>query len=317
MLNETAAPRGLARGLRRWRHGGRQAPYYLMMPSLVILAVIVFIPIVAALYISLTSLNQYTIGDWIHAPFVGLANYIAGLNPHGPLGGSLVNSIRASIEFSLVVTVVSTPIGIGAGLLLNGEVRGRGMFRALMLLPYVIPSYVSALVWRLMFMQQWGVIDRLLALLHLGRADTLWLLGPNSFWAMVIADSWLSWPFMYMMTLAGLQTIPAEVYDSARVDGARAWSTFRHITLPLLMPSLSLGILFSTIGHFNNFTLPYVMFGAHPPDPVNVLPLNVYTNSFELVNFGFGASMAVIALLIMIIPAAIYLRATRLTSIEE
>ena len=295
----------------RRRRGAPRAPYSLMVPSLVLLAVIVFLPMLVALYISLTGLNQYTIGDWVHAPFVGLEHYLDGLNPKGALASSFYGSIKASLVFSVLTTLFILPISVGAALLFNGHLRGRVLFRAIVLLPYIIPTFVNGILWRLVFMNGSGVADQLLAALHLGSRQTFWLIGPRSLWALIIADVWASWPFLYLMALAALQTIPAEVYDAATIDGATAVRAFRHITVPLMAPTLGLGIALSTINHFNNFALPYVMFGPTPPDEVNVLPLNIYVNSFITFNFGLGAAMSVVALVVMLTPAVLYLRAAR------
>ena len=275
------------------------------------LAVVVFVPMVFAFYISLTGLNQYTIGDWLHAPFVGLRHYVDGLAPGGPLTASLLNSVRASVVFSLLTTALITPIGVGAALLFNGHLRGRAVFRAIMLLPYIIPTFVNAILWRLVFMNGTGVADQILAALHLGSRETFWLIGPNALWALVIADVWAAWPFVYLLALAALQTIPGELYDAATIDGAGRGRAFWHVTLPLIRPTLGLALVLSTINHFNNFTLPFVMFGVSPPEQVNVLPLNIYVNSFITFNFGLGAAMSVVALVVMLTPAVIYLRAAR------
>lgn len=280
-----------------------------MAPSLFLLAVVVYIPMLVAFYVSFTGLNQYTIGDWEHTPFVGLLHYFAILAPSGALFDSLVSSVRASVLFSVLTTLFITPIGVGAALLLNERFRGRGLMRALALLPYIIPTFVNALIWRLVFMNGTGLADQLLAALHLGSRQTFWLIGPNSLWAMVIADVWASWPFIYLMALAALQTIPADLYDAAIVDGAGRMHRFLHVTLPLMRSTLGLALVLSTINHFNNFTLPFVMFGNSPPDQVDVLPVSIYVNSFVTFNFGLGAAMSVVALAIMLTPAVIYLRA--------
>ncbi len=286
-------------------------PFGLMAPSVVLLAIVVFVPMVFAFYISFTGLNQYTIGDWVHAPFVGLRHYVDSLAPGGPLTGSLLNSVKVSVLFSVLTTLVITPIGVGAALLFNGRLRGRALFRAIMLLPYIIPTFVTAILWRLVFMNGTGVADQLLAALRLGSRDTFWLIGPRSLWVLVIADVWAAWPFVYLMALAALQTIPEELYDAALIDGAGRGRAFWHVTLPLIGPTLGLALVLSTINHFNNFTLPFVMFGTSPPEQVNVLPLNIYVNSFITFNFGLGAAMSVLALVIMLTPAVIYLRAAR------
>ncbi len=315
-MEQPFATPGVVRPLGRRIRFGRLPPFHLMMPSLLLLALIVYVPMLFAFYMSATALNQYTITDWLRAPFVGLRNYIESINPLGPLGGTLLGSIRASVSFSVLTTAVITPIGLGAALLFNSRMRGRAIFRGMMLLPYIIPTFVTAIVWRLIFMNDWGVADRLLESLHLASRHTFWLIGPNSLWAMVAADVWHAWPFVYLMALAGLQTIPEELYDAAAIDGASGARALRHITLPLLWPTLSLALLLSTINHFNNFTLPFVMFGSSPPDEVFVLPLNVYVHSFITFNFGLGAAMSVVTLIIVMIPAIVYLRATRLGQVD-
>jgi multiple sugar transport system permease protein len=296
---------------RRGRGSLMRAPYWLMAPSLALLAIVVFLPMAVAFLISFSGLNENSIGDWTQAPWVGLKHYVDTLSPDGAFTSSLIDSVKASAVFSLLTTVVITPIGVGAALLLNGPIRGRAFLRGLMLLPYVIPTFVNAVLWRLIFMNGTGVADQLLAALHLGSRDTFWLIGPRSLWALVIADVWAAWPFIYLMTLAALQTIPAELYDAAAIDGARGLRVFRHVTLPLIRGTLGLAVVLSTINHFNNFTLPFVMFGASPPDQVDVLPLNIYVNSFITFNFGLGAAMSVVALFVMLTPAVIYLRAAR------
>jgi len=306
-----AVPHAPVRARRPARGSPLRAPYWMMTPSVALLALIVFLPILIAFYISLTGLNQYTIGDWLRAPFVGLRHYMDTLEPQGPFASSLFNSVKASLAFSLLTTALIMPIALGAALLFNQSLPGRAFFRAMMLIPYIIPTFVNAILWRLVFMNGTGVVDQLLSALHLGSRETFWLIGPNSLWAMVIADVWAAWPFVYLMSLAALQTIPGELYDAATIDGANGPRGFLYVTLPLIRSTLGLAVVLSTINHFNNFTLPYVMFGISPPEQVNVLPLNIFVNSFVTFNFGLGAAMSVVALAIMLTPAVLYLRAAR------
>jgi multiple sugar transport system permease protein len=217
-----------------------------------------------------------------------------------------------SLAFSLLTTLFITPIGILGALTVNTSYRGRTLVRALYLIPYIMPTFVTALVWRMMFLNRSGLVDRFLAGIHVASIDTYWLLGPNSFWAMVIADTWASWAFIYIMVLAGLQSIPHEIYEAAEVDGANRWQKFTGVVLPQLRHILGLALLLSTLNHFNNFTLPFVMFGTPPPIQADVLPLNIYVSSFQLFNFGLGGAMSVITLVLMLIPGFIYIRALRL-----
>jgi multiple sugar transport system permease protein len=296
----------------RWRRGlpADQLPF--LMPGLLLLAILIYIPMLLAAYMSFTQLNQYTIANWLHAPLAGLANFVTALDPSSPIGSSFLGSIRVSVEFSVASTLIAAPIGVGAAMLMNSRVHGRRILRVVVLVPYVIPSFVTGIVWRLMFEQGWGLVDRTMKAVHLSNGSTYWLIGPHALWALTIADTWASWPFIYMMTLAGLQQLPDEVREAAIIDGAGPLHRLRYITLPLLWPSLSLALLFATLNHLNNFALPYVMFGSTPPSSGAVMPVTIYTQSFNLFNFGLGSAMSFLSLIVMLLPAIVYMRATNL-----
>jgi multiple sugar transport system permease protein len=287
-------------------------PMWLMWPSIVLLVVIIGIPLLIAVYISFLNLDQYTLRSWVHAPWVGLSNYVTALTAGSVIGASALVSLGVSLAFSLLTTLLITPIGILAALTVNTTYRGRTFVRALYLVPYVIPTFVTALIWRMMFLNGTGLVDRSLAAIHVANINTYWLLGPNSFWAMVIADVWASWAFIYIMVLAGLQSISHDHYEAADIDGASSWQKLTRVVLPQLRHILGLALLLSTLNHFNNFTLPFVMFGTPPPLQADVLPLNIYVSSFQLFNFGLGGAMSVITLIIMLIPGFLYIRALRL-----
>lgn len=311
----TGQPPGPSRQL--WRRGRARhvvggRPLWLMWPSAVLLVLIVVVPFAIAIYISFLQLDQYTLRIWLHAPFVGLANYVRALVSGNVVGASALTSLGVSIAFSVLTTLFIMPIGILAALTVNTAFRGRGIVRSVYLLPYVIPTFVNGLLWRMLFLNHTGLIDQGLAALHIGSRNMYWLLGPNSFWALVIADTWASWAFIYIMVLAGLQSISSDLYEAAEVDGATSWQKLIRVVLPQMRHILGLGVLLSTLNHFNNFTLPFVMFGTPPPVQADVLPLNIYVSSFQLFDFGLGAAMSVITLLLMLIPGVIYLRAMRL-----
>lgn len=287
-------------------------PIWMLLPALIMFVVLVIIPFLVGVYTSLTHLNQTTISNWTHAPFVGLQNYYDAFKQGNALGASALQSVWVSILFSVITTLLITPIGIVAALLVQRRTRLNQWLRGLFLVPYAVPVFVNAIVWRLIFMNGYGLLDRMLSILHISSINTFWLIGPRSFWAMVIADVWASWPFVYLMVLAGLQGVPHELYESAALDGASPQKTFFSITLPILRPVLGLALLLSTLNHFNNFTLPFVMFGTPPPPQADVLPLNVYVTSFQTFNFGLGAAMSILTLVIMVIPAFFYIRMLRL-----
>lgn len=304
-------PAGRTRGRTSKRViGGR--PLWLTWPSVALLTLIILVPFLIAFYISFLQLDQYTLRAWIHAPWVGLTNYVQALTAGNVVGASALQSIAVSVGFSVLTTLFITPIGILAALTVNTPIRGRAIIRSLYLVPYILPIFVNALLWRMMFLNHTGLVDKSLAAIHVANIDTYWLLGGNSFWALVIADTWASWAFVYLIVLAGLQSVPHEMYEAADIDGANSWQKLTRVVLPQMRGLLALGVLLSTLNHFNNFTLPFVMFGTPPPPQADVLPLNVYVSSFQLFNFGLGAAMSVLTLLLMLIPGFIYLRALRL-----
>lgn len=302
-------------GIFRKRKGSPR-PLWLLWPGLVLLLVIIGIPFLAAFYIGFLNLDQYSLRTWLQAPWVGLSNYVATFTNGSVVGTSLPISLGISVGFSVLTTLLITPIGLLAALTVNAPYRGHVFVRALYLIPYIIPTFVTALIWRMMFLNGTGLVDRFLAALHVASINTYWLLGSNSFWAMVIADTWAAWPFIYMMTLAGLQSLPGEIYDSAAIDGANFRQKIVHIILPHLRHTLALAVLLSTLNHFNNFTLPFVMFGTPPPVQADVLPLNIYVSSFQLFNFGAGAAMSVITLIIVLVPGFLYIRSLRLSEVK-
>lgn len=301
-----------ARSKRRSGPTSGDRPLWLLWPNVAVVFLIVAVPFLIALYTSFLSVDQYSIRQWIGAPWAGLRNYADALFGGSVLSVSALGSLGVSVAFSVLVTIIITPIGILAALTVNTEYRGRALIRSLYLVPYVIPTFVTALLWRMMFLPETGLVNRVLSAVGLADADTYWLVGARSFWAMTIAECWAVWAFVYIMVLAGLQSIPREQYEVAELDGASSWQKLTRVVLPQLKGLLALALLLSTLFHFNNFTLPFVMFGTPPPGAVTVLPLNIYLTSFNLFDFSLGSAMSIITLVIMLVPGYVYLRTLRL-----
>ncbi|MGH3309493.1 MAG: carbohydrate ABC transporter permease [Streptomyces sp.] len=276
-----------------------------MTPAVVLLTLIVLVPLGFAAWISFLELDQYSLRQWLDAPWVGMANYVEAISK-----STLAHSLWISVAFSLLTTALAAPIGLMAALSLNARFRGRGLARSVFLVPYVIPTFVTATMWR-MVLQPSGAVNNVLGDLGLG-GNTTWLIGDMSFWTLVLVDVWASWAFIYLMTLAGLQTVPNELYEAADVDGIRWWQKIWYVVLPQVRGPLTLGLLLSTLHHFNNFTLPFVLFGSPAPEAVNVLPVNIFETSFHVFRFGLGAAMAIASLAVLAIPAVVYLRSVRL-----
>ena len=284
--------------------GGR--PLWLMSPTLILLTLVIVVPFVIAVVIGFLDLDQYTLRDWFSAPFIGFSNYTEAFRT-----SQLLYSIWVSLAFSLLTTALVTPIGFLAALAVNTRFRGRGLVRSLFLIPYVLPSFVTATVWRFILRPD-GVFNEVLA--KIGIDGGQWLIGGKAFWALIIVDVWAAWPFVYMMTIAGLQAIPSDLYEAADVDGVTWVQKIRYVVLPQIRNQLLLGLLLSTLAHFNNFTLPFVLLGTPAPDSALTLAVNIYQTSFQTFRFGLGSAMSVIALILMIIPAVFYLRASKLTA---
>lgn len=284
--------------------GGR--PLWLMAPTLILLTLVIVVPFLLAVVMSFLDLDQYTLRSWISAPLVKFDNFAESLQTSG-----LLHSLWISVAFSVLTTVVCAPIGLVAALAINTPFRGRFLVRSLFLIPYVLPSFVTATVWRFI-LQPSGAFNHFLSLLGIDGGQ--WLIGDHTFWALVIVDIWAGWPFVYLMTIAGLQSVPNELYEAADMDGVTWIEKIRYVVLPQIRNQLFLGLLLSTLAHFNNFTLPFVLFGTPAPDPVLTLPVNIYQTSFQTFRFGLGAAMSVLSLILLLIPAIFYLRASKLTA---
>jgi multiple sugar transport system permease protein len=276
-------------------------PLWMLAPGGTLMILIIVVPLALGLWIALIDLDQYTLRRWVEAPFLGIGNFAESF------GSGLPTSIGISVSFALISTVVTVPIGVAAAVVTQNE--GRGLVRATFLIPYVLPSFVVASVWRTM-LQPGGVVNGLLV--KAGLEPVLWLSGPASYWTLVLVEIWAAWPFVYLLALAGLQAIGPEVYEASALDGAGWWQKLWHVILPCLRGPVSLAFLLATLNHINNFTLPFVLFGAPAPDDVNVMPMLVYVTSFQSLRFGLSAAMAIVSLVVIAIPLFVYLRAVRL-----
>jgi multiple sugar transport system permease protein len=302
------SPRRTIRSRRR-----HEPAVWLAAPGALFFAVLVGIPLVIVAWTSFLHIGLSNIANWATAPFAGLANYSAALTGPNVLGVSALESVWISIKFSLLATLLSTPIALFAALSVYHRFRGRALLRSIYLVPYVIPGFVIALLAQIAFLNQYGPVDRVLAALHIASVNTFWLSGgANSFWAMTITEVWEVWPFIYLLLLAGLQAIPRDQLEAATVDGAGWWARLRYIVLPQLKGVYALAFGLSTLFHFGNFTLPFVLFGNTPPASVDVLPINIYFRAFRGFDFGIASATAIFNVLLLAVPAAVYLWLVRL-----
>jgi multiple sugar transport system permease protein len=303
-----ATPAGGRRERRRRGVTERQRPLWMLIPGGLLMTLIIIIPLLLAIYISLIDLDQYTLRRWLDAEFIGLKNYVEAFQ------SGLPHAIWISVSFAVLSTIATVPFGVAAAVATQNRYRGRAVVRAIFLIPYVLPSFVVATVWRTM-LQPDGIVN---ILLHkIGITGGLWLSGPKSYWTLILVEIWAAWPFIYLLALSALQSVDGEVHEASAIDGANWWPKLTHVILPYLRGPVLLACLLATLSHINNFSLPFVLFGAPPPDSVNVMPMIVYVTSFQSLRFGLSAAMAIVSLLLIAIPLFAYLRALRLDVHDE
>jgi multiple sugar transport system permease protein len=189
--------------------------------------------------------------------------------------------------------------------------RGRGILRALFLTPYALPVYAAVITWAFMFQRDNGLVNHVLGS-QLGITDghTFWLLGGNSFVALLTVSVWKGWPFAFLIVMAGLQNIPKELYEAAAIDGAGMWQQIRRITLPSLRPVNQVLVLVLFLWTFNDFNVPFVLFGQSAPAAGDLISVHIYQASFVTWDFGTGSAMSVLLLLFLLLVTAAYLLVT-------
>jgi multiple sugar transport system permease protein len=284
----------------------RFIPYLFIAPAVIFELFIHIIPMLVGIFVSLIGLTLFYIHYWTQAPFIGLQNYKVALNFGGAAGSALLHSFLITVGYTVLVVAGAWLLGMAAALLLNAEFRGRGIFRTLFLVPYALPAYIVVITWSFMLQKDNGAINALLSALHVTNPP-FWLVGTAAFWSMVMTAMWRSWPFSFLFLLAGLQTIPGDMYEAASLDGASKWRQFLTITLPMLKPVNIVLLLVTFLWTFNDFNTPYVLFGAAPPPAADLLSLHIYVNSFINWNFGLGSAMSVLLLIFLFLVSLVYL----------
>jgi multiple sugar transport system permease protein len=218
------------------------------------------------------------------------------------------HSFRVTVVFVAVTTLCELFLGLLLALLINHRFPGRGSLRACVLVPWAIPTVVSAQMWRFLFNDAYGLINYSAFGSDVNRYIPWLAEGGTALFAIILADVWKTTSFAALLILAGLQIIPDELYQAARVDGAGAWKRFRHITWPLVRPALLVALLFRTIDAFRVFDLAFVMTQGGPADATNVLQLYGYKKMFVEGWMGYGSAVSVSVFVIVLILAVIYVR---------
>jgi ABC-type sugar transport system permease subunit len=288
---------------RRLRREGSTA-LLLLVPSLVVVFGIILYPLLRTLWTSLFDVNSPFPG---HYPFVGLGNYRRTLT-----SPDFWSAVRRTTYFTLVSTFLELGFGIMLGLLLNVQFRGRWLLRSIVVLPWALPTIVNGTMWRWIFNPEYGALNALLTQLHLLSHYRSWLGSPFLALNMVIlADVWKNTPLAAFLVLAGLQTIPRELFEAARVDGASAIRIFFTVTLPLLTSTILVILVVRTIEAFKVFDIIYVMTRGGPANGTQTVAYYAYLQAFSNQLFGYGASLAYIIALFILGFAVLYIRLLR------
>ncbi|MEU4654759.1 sugar ABC transporter permease [Streptomyces sp. NPDC023723] len=309
-----AAPAGPAADRRRRRPGRLRRvslPYLLLLPALLLELLVHLVPMVVGVVMSFKELTQFFIRDWGTAPWSGLDNYRVSVDFDTPVGEDLLHSFFVTVAFTVTSVGLCWLIGTAAAICMQDTFRGRGLLRALFLVPYALPVYAAVITWVFMFQHDNGLVNHVL---HdqLGLTDqpSFWLIGDNAFVALLTVSVWKGWPFAFLIVMAGLQNIPGELYEAAALDGAGTWQRIRRITLPSLGAVNQVLVLVLFLWTFNDFNTPFVLFGRSAPGSADLISVHIYQESFATWNFGRGAAMSVLLLLFLLVVTGVYLAVT-------
>jgi len=266
------------------RSNRNRLPQLLISPSLLIIAAVLLIPIVYSLVLSFSKLN---LSDQSLSS-VGVDNYARMLSEP-----SYQKAIGLTLLFTVITVTLEMVLGVGMALVLNQNFKGRGLLRGLMILPWALPGVVNAILWKWIFNANYGPFNSLL--LQLGVIDHyhVWLGQPvSAFICVLVANLWKETPYVVLLTIAALATIPNDLYESASIDGASAWRSFWRITLPLILPVVTVLLITKTIWTLQTYDLVYIMTAGGPQNTTQFITLLVQRTAFKYQQFGLASAMS-------------------------
>ena len=290
--------------------------WLLVAPVLLLLALVAGWPLLRTLFFSFTDAMLDNPQEY---HLVGWDNYFSSVadRNYGVLSDPLWwHAVVNTLWFSALSVALELVLGMLLALLMNQKFRGQGLVRTAILVPWAIPTIVSAKMWGWMFHDQYGVVNSLLRHMGIIHSPLAWIAEPSlSMWAVVIADVWKTTPFMALMLLAALQLIPADLYEAARVDGATPWQRFKRITLPLIMPAMIVALIFRVMDAMRVFDLIYVL----TSNSESTLSISGYARE-QMMNYqelGTGSAASVLVFMMVAGIAACFLYAARLNEKED
>jgi len=274
--------------------------YMLIGPAVLLLLLFLFIPLIHTFQLSLQD-TDLARGE---PKWIGLAGYTAAWKD-----GEMLRVGRQSLIWTVLVAGFQVLIGLAGAVLLNRKFPLRWLARVLILMPWVLPGVVAALMWKLFYDAQFGFLNSLIARIGFGDTYIDWLGTPGlAMFAVILAAIWKGFPFSMLMLLAALQSVPQEQYEAAKIDGASGWQNFRHITLPAISGVLKTVILLVSIWTFNYFEMIYVLTGGGPIRSTHIAPTYIYELSFRNFNFGEASRVAVISFLFVLAVSLLLIR---------
>ena len=290
-MHRPLAPRALSRSFRL------NPGLAFALPGLLLLLLVLGLPAIIAIANSFTPI-------WSETKTFTLDNYIQLVQD-----GAFWESLRVTVIFVIGTVVLHLALGLVVALALNADIRGIWLFRVIAILPWTIPDVISGLVWRFMYDPTAGIINYFIDHLGVQNPYIEWLAHPNlALPSVIFADVWRGYPFVMLILLAGLQAIPRELYEAARVDGASTLQEFRYITMPGISRMAQVALALDVIWQFRRFGLVYNMTQGGPGTATDILPLAIYRQFFKYFNFEYASAMAVVLAVIMIIISIPYVR---------
>lgn len=284
--------------------------WLMMAPALIILIIIAVYPIIRTFWLSL---HEMILTDPSSGyPFIGFKNYTKIFHDE-----KAIDSILFTLKFTVTTVSFELIIGLAAALIMNKAFKGKGLVRAAILIPWAIPTTVSALMWKFIYNDQYGLFNDILYRLGIIGSYKAWLsTADGSFMALVITDVWKTAPYMALLILAGLQMVSESLYESAKIDGAGVIKRFFYITLPMIKNTVIVALLFRTLDAFRVFDLISVMTGG--ANKTESIAIYSYKNLMKFLDFGYGSALAVLIFIVVFIISLIYMRVLgdKLTDME-
>ena len=283
---------------------------FLVVPAFIILFAVVFYPFIYNVVISFSNMSLGHIKDW---RITGPQQYVKVFTE--PTQPDFYTVFLKTIIWTVVNVVFHVVIGVALALLINQkEIRLKPVFRTLLILPWAIPQYIVALTWRGMFNYEYGSIN-LIITKYLNLPAVEWLKSPTeAFLACILTNVWLGFPFMMVIALGALQSIPHELYEAADIDGASWWLKLRNITIPLIRPVMIPAITLGTVWTFNNLNIVWLVSNAgEPSDQTHILVSFVYKAAFNLYRYGYAAALSMVIFVILLMFSLFFMKRTKAT----